>query len=120
MTLLVICPDYASHLLPLLTLATAWRDAGERVVVATGPATYVEDGVTGRLTATWDVGLLREAIGLALDQAELERDAARPDRSRAMVQQNFTIQRMSSALGVVYRGVARDEAALAALAEPVR
>ena len=39
MTLLVICPDYASHLLPLLTLATSWRDAGERVVVATGPAT---------------------------------------------------------------------------------
>ena len=39
MTLLVICPDYASHLLPLLSLATAWRDAGERVVVATGPAT---------------------------------------------------------------------------------
>ncbi|MBA8816573.1 UDP:flavonoid glycosyltransferase YjiC (YdhE family) [Microbacterium halimionae] len=39
MTLLVISPDYASHLLPLATLATAWRDAGERVVVATGPAT---------------------------------------------------------------------------------
>ncbi|GAA3953985.1 glycosyltransferase [Actinoplanes auranticolor] len=39
MTLLVISPDYASHLLPLVTLATAWRDAGERVVVATGPAT---------------------------------------------------------------------------------
>ncbi len=39
MTLLVISPDYASHLLPLITLATAWRDAGERVVVATGPAT---------------------------------------------------------------------------------
>jgi hypothetical protein len=38
-TLLVICPDYASHLLPLATIATAWRDAGERVVVATGPAT---------------------------------------------------------------------------------
>jgi UDP:flavonoid glycosyltransferase YjiC (YdhE family) len=38
-TLLVISPDYASHLLPLATLATAWRDAGERVVVATGPAT---------------------------------------------------------------------------------
>ncbi|MCS5736009.1 nucleotide disphospho-sugar-binding domain-containing protein [Herbiconiux daphne] len=42
MTLLVISPDYASHLLPLATLATAWRDAGERVVVATGPAT---DGI---------------------------------------------------------------------------
>lgn len=39
MTLLVISPDYASHLLPLATLASAWRDAGERVVVATGPAT---------------------------------------------------------------------------------
>src|SRR5664279_4514684 len=38
-TLLVISPDYASHLLPLATLATSWRDAGERVVVATGPAT---------------------------------------------------------------------------------
>ena len=38
MTLLIICPDYASHLLPLATLGTAWRDSGERVVVATGPA----------------------------------------------------------------------------------
>ena len=39
MTLLVISPDYASHLLPLATLATAWRERGERVVVATGEAT---------------------------------------------------------------------------------
>jgi UDP:flavonoid glycosyltransferase YjiC (YdhE family) len=39
MTLLVISPDYASHLLPLATLATAWRDRGEHVVVACGPAT---------------------------------------------------------------------------------
>lgn len=39
MTLLIISPDYASHLLPLATLGTAWADAGERVVVATGPAT---------------------------------------------------------------------------------
>lgn len=50
MTLLVISPDYASHLLPLLTLAGGWRStscrcdpravpAGERIVVATGPAT---------------------------------------------------------------------------------
>ena len=42
MTLLVISPDYASHLYPLATLATAGQDAGERVVVATGPAT---DGI---------------------------------------------------------------------------
>lgn len=39
MTLLVISPDYASHLYPLATLARAWAEAGERVVVATGPAT---------------------------------------------------------------------------------
>ena len=39
MTLLIISPDYASHLLPLATLGTAWAEAGERVVVATGPAT---------------------------------------------------------------------------------
>jgi zeaxanthin glucosyltransferase len=38
MTLLVISPDYASHLLPLATLARAWADRGERVIVATGPA----------------------------------------------------------------------------------
>ena len=39
MTLLIISPDYASHLLPLATLGTAWSEAGERVVVATGTAT---------------------------------------------------------------------------------
>ncbi|WP_382310108.1 glycosyltransferase [Herbiconiux sp. UC225_62] len=39
MTLLVISPDYASHLLPLASIATAWQSRGERVVVATGPAT---------------------------------------------------------------------------------
>ncbi|WP_105033949.1 glycosyltransferase [Cryobacterium aureum] len=39
MTLLIISPDYASHLYPLATLGTAWAQAGERVVVASGPAT---------------------------------------------------------------------------------
>ena len=38
MTVLVISPDYASHLLPLATLATGLATEGERVVVATGPA----------------------------------------------------------------------------------
>ena len=33
-----------------------------------GPATYVEDGVTGRLTATWDVVALRSAVSAALDR----------------------------------------------------
>lgn len=39
MTLLVISPDYASHLLPLLAIAASIRDEQEPVVVATGPAT---------------------------------------------------------------------------------
>jgi zeaxanthin glucosyltransferase len=38
LSLLVISPDYASHLLPMATLAKAWADAGERVIVGTGPA----------------------------------------------------------------------------------
>ncbi|MEO6578059.1 MAG: glycosyltransferase, partial [Candidatus Limnocylindria bacterium] len=38
MTLLVISPDFASHATPLLTIAGAWRDRGEDVVVATGPS----------------------------------------------------------------------------------
>jgi len=43
-TLLVVSPEYASHLFPLLALARPWAGAGERVVVATGPAvaTHVE------------------------------------------------------------------------------
>ncbi|MDJ0318813.1 nucleotide disphospho-sugar-binding domain-containing protein [Arthrobacter antibioticus] len=39
MTVLIISPDYASHLYPLAAMGTSWQDAGERVVVATGPAT---------------------------------------------------------------------------------
>lgn len=39
MSVLVISPDYASHLLPMASLATAWQAAGEDVVVATGEAT---------------------------------------------------------------------------------
>ncbi|WP_336660398.1 glycosyltransferase [Leucobacter sp. USHLN153] len=39
MTLLIISPDYASHLSPLASLGRAWIDRGERVVVATGSAT---------------------------------------------------------------------------------
>lgn len=38
MTLLVISPDYASHAIPLLTIAGAWLRRGERVIVASGPA----------------------------------------------------------------------------------
>lgn len=78
MTLLVISPDYASHLLPLATLATAWRDAGNRVVVATGPATVsiVEsfgfERVDLRLGRGSNPGVIR-----AEDQPKGEDDALR-------------------------------------------
>ncbi|MBC7518781.1 MAG: glycosyltransferase family 1 protein [Microbacteriaceae bacterium] len=39
MTLLIISPDYASHLYPLAALGVPWLAAGHRVVVATGEAT---------------------------------------------------------------------------------
>ncbi|QIM18905.1 glycosyltransferase family 1 protein [Leucobacter coleopterorum] len=39
MTLLIISPDYASHLYPLAALGSRWRDRDERVVVATGSVT---------------------------------------------------------------------------------
>ena len=72
MTLLVISPDYASHLLPLATLATAWRDRGERVVVASGPATAaIVDGF----------GFERHdlRLGRGGDDRHLGRGAGRPD-----------------------------------------
>ncbi len=37
-TVLVVVPDYLSHWLPMGSLAAAWAAAGDRVVVATGPA----------------------------------------------------------------------------------
>ena len=37
MSVLIVCPDYASHYFPLSALGAAWRDAGVEVVVATGP-----------------------------------------------------------------------------------
>jgi zeaxanthin glucosyltransferase len=39
MKLLVVSPDYASHAVPLIQLATAWRETTGEVVFATGEAT---------------------------------------------------------------------------------
>lgn len=78
MTLLIISPDYASHLLPLATLGTAWRDVGERVVVATGPATesivqsFGFEQVMLQLGKGSNPGVIRAA-----DQPKGEEDALR-------------------------------------------
>ena len=78
MTLLVISPDYASHLLPLATLATEWRDAGARVVVATGPATdpIVREFGLERLDLPLGRGSNARVIR-AEDQPEEESDSLR-------------------------------------------
>ncbi|MCY7413732.1 MAG: glycosyltransferase, partial [Salinibacterium sp.] len=74
-----------------------------------GPATYVERGVTGFLTSTWDVELMREAIMTALDAAGEESTPERAEQSRRTVEQSFTIQAMAGSLADVYGHVHRQE-----------
>jgi glycosyltransferase involved in cell wall biosynthesis len=65
-----------------------------------GPATYVEDGVTGRLVDTSDIGALAAAIGSALD---LSTDPSVAARTRSVVEARFTLERMARTLAAIYR-----------------
>lgn len=76
-----------------------------------GPATYVDDGVTGVLTETWNTDRLEVAIDNALDVAARP-EGARAELSHEMVRRSFTIQAMAAALGPVYGGVVAEEAEL--------
>lgn len=94
-----------------------------------GPATYVDDGVTGFLTRTWNPEALTSTIERALDAADAElvpeadstgraftaAGAARAARSRAVVERDFTIQAMAAALRGVYGEVRRESVDAAAL-----
>ncbi len=73
-----------------------------------GPATYVQDGVTGVLTQTWDAARLEAGVAAALEVAGAP-DDERADAAHQMVLSSFTIQAMATALGPVYRGVAAEE-----------
>ncbi|KQQ27932.1 glycosyltransferase [Frondihabitans sp. Leaf304] len=77
-----------------------------------GPATYVRDGDTGFLTRTWDAALLHDAMLSALDAAAREDSDERADRSRATVEDSFTIQAMARSLSEVYGDVHDDEVVL--------
>ncbi|WP_440711382.1 glycosyltransferase [Herbiconiux sp. YIM B11900] len=77
-----------------------------------GPATYVDDGVTGFLTRTWDREALSASIERALDAAAAETTPDRRARSRAVVENDFTIQAMATSLTGVYRQVVRESADL--------
>ncbi|MBC9935999.1 MULTISPECIES: glycosyltransferase [unclassified Leucobacter] len=78
MTLLIISPDYASHLYPLAALGSSWLEAGERVVVATGPATasivrsFGYEHVSLQLSRGSNPGIIR-----AEEQPDGEDDALR-------------------------------------------
>ena len=73
-----------------------------------GPATYVQDGVTGVLTQTWDAARLEAGVAAALEVAGAP-DDERADAAHQMVLSSFTIQAMAASLGPVYRGVAAEE-----------
>ncbi len=71
-----------------------------------GPATYVDDGVTGILTDTARAGELAAAVGRALDLAASPGAALRRRRSRAVVRERFGIDTMAGAVSEVYVEVA--------------
>jgi glycosyltransferase involved in cell wall biosynthesis len=85
-----------------------------------GPATYVEDGATGILTATWDPERLADALDAALTLVQDDLDGTQVERSRDVVRERFTVQRMSGVLAGVYRAVLREEAALLAPSDGAR
>lgn len=74
-----------------------------------GPATYVDHGDTGFLTATWDRERLADAIGAALDRAAAG-DEALAERAREVVASRFTIQAMAETLAPIYGSVVAQEA----------
>lgn len=77
-----------------------------------GPATYVEDAVTGFLVDTGDRVALAQGIRHALDFAAGPTGRAGAERARTMVAQNFTIEAMATALTDVYAELAAPERSL--------
>ncbi|TPG17793.1 glycosyltransferase [Pedococcus bigeumensis] len=83
------------------------------VVVAPGgggPATYVENGVTGLLVDTTSADVLADAVVAALGLAAAPDAAARAHQARAVVTDQFSIAKMASSLATVYSEVTRDAA----------
>jgi glycosyltransferase involved in cell wall biosynthesis len=65
-----------------------------------GPATYVEDGITGILVDTTDVMALAAGARRALDLSTRPQSAA---LGRAVVDERYTLQQMARSLEEVYR-----------------
>ena len=81
---------------------------------AGGPATYVEDGVTGVLADTLSEPALAAAVRAALTLAVGPGAEERAARAQAMVRDRFSIGTMASALAAVYEQVSTTRYAVAA------
>jgi glycosyltransferase involved in cell wall biosynthesis len=71
-----------------------------------GPATYIEDGVTGALAAGTDPAALGAAMHRALDLAVAADAGRRAARAHRMVRDRFDVRSMAGALLTVYREAA--------------
>jgi glycosyltransferase involved in cell wall biosynthesis len=79
-----------------------------------GPATYIDEGVTGFLVDTRSPLAVRAGIAAALDLVALPGDDQRVAKAQGMVADRFTIEAMAHALAAVYTGVAAPARTMAA------
>jgi glycosyltransferase involved in cell wall biosynthesis len=78
---------------------------------AGGPATYVQEGLTGSLADTSSI----EEVQAALRRAAAARaEEPRARRTSNLVRSRYTIQAMSASLAIVYKDIVRDSAEVAA------
>ncbi len=71
-----------------------------------GPATYVEDGVTGILADTRSPEALASAVAVGLDLATAPGAARRATAAQRLVRDRFGIHTMAAALAALYQDVA--------------
>jgi glycosyltransferase involved in cell wall biosynthesis len=74
---------------------------------AGGPATYIEDGVTGVLVDTRRPEEVARAVRAALDLANAPDRAERMNQALERVRAGFTVQAMADRLSAIYAGAAR-------------
>jgi len=70
-----------------------------------GPATYVDDGVTGLLADTRSPAALANAVAGALDLTVAPGAEARAETAERLVRERFSIQTMAAALAAIYAGL---------------
>ena len=71
-----------------------------------GPATYVEDGVTGVLADTRSPAALADAVAVAFDLAAAPGADRRAAAAQRLVRERFSVHTMAAALATIYQDVA--------------